>query len=76
MTRHIKSEKELTRIVWRAMGLGQHNADLKRRRGAAEEIHKAYEYAMNTLLPLHWSSVKEIKCLYPESYATIYALQE
>ena len=51
MVRHIKSEKELTRVVWRAMGLGHHNADLKRRRGAAEEIHKAYEYAMNNPPP-------------------------
>jgi hypothetical protein len=51
MARHIKSEKELTRVVWRELGLAGHNADLKRRMVAAEEVHKAYEYAMNNPPP-------------------------
>jgi hypothetical protein len=52
MARHIKSEKELTRVVWRELGLAGHNADIKRRRVAAEEVHKAYEYAMNNPPPV------------------------
>ena len=52
MTRHIKSEKELIRVVWRAMGLAQHNADLKQRNIIAKEVHKAFEYAMNNSPPV------------------------
>jgi hypothetical protein len=47
----IKTEKELLRLIWKEMGLGGHNADLKRRSGAAKEVHKAVDYMMNNTTP-------------------------
>ena len=39
----IKTEKELVRLIWKDMGLGGHNADIKKRTVIAKEVHKAVE---------------------------------
>ena len=39
----IKTEKELLRQIWKDMGLGGHNADIKKRAVIAKEVHKAVE---------------------------------
>jgi hypothetical protein len=39
----IKTEKELLRLIWKDMGLGGHNADIKKRAVIAKEVHKAVE---------------------------------
>jgi len=36
----IKTEKELLRLIWKEMGLGWHNADIKKRTVIAKEVHK------------------------------------
>ena len=41
----IKTEKELLRLIWKDMGLGGHNADIKKRAVIAKEVHKAVEMA-------------------------------
>ena len=41
----IKTEKELLRLIWKDMGLGGHNADIKKRTVIAKEVHKAVEMA-------------------------------
>ena len=46
MTRHIKSEKELVRVVWKELGLARHNANLKQRDIVSKEVHKAVKYVM------------------------------
>jgi hypothetical protein len=39
----IKTEKELLRLIWKDMGLGGHNADVKKKAVIAKEVHKAVE---------------------------------
>ncbi|HOV83188.1 MAG TPA: hypothetical protein PLQ01_11020 [Methanothrix sp.] len=47
----IKTEKELLRLIWKEMGLGGHNADIKRRVVIAKEVHKAVEFGLKDLPP-------------------------
>jgi hypothetical protein len=47
----IKTEKELLRLIWKEMGLGGHNADIKKRTLIAKEIHKAVEFGLKDLPP-------------------------
>jgi hypothetical protein len=37
--RMIKTEKELLRTIWNDIGLGGHNADIKKRMIIAKEVH-------------------------------------
>ena len=39
----IKTEKELLRLILKEIGLGGHNADIKKRTRIAKEVHKAVE---------------------------------
>ncbi len=45
----IKTEKALLRLIWKEMGLGGHNADIKERAVIAEEVHKAVEFGLKDL---------------------------
>ena len=47
----IKTEKELLRLIWKEMGLGGHNADIKRRTVIAKEVHKAVEFGLKDCPP-------------------------
>jgi len=47
----IKTEKELLRLIWKEMGLGGHNADIKKRTVIAKEVHKAVEFGLRDLPP-------------------------
>lgn len=47
----IKTEKELLRLVWKEMGLGGHNSDIKKRTVIAKEVHKAVELGLKDLPP-------------------------
>lgn len=47
----IKTEKALLRLVWKEIGLGEHNADRKRRVMAAKVVHKAVEFGLKDLPP-------------------------
>ena len=47
----IKTEKELLRLIWKEMGLGGHNADIKKRIVIAKEVHKAVEFGLRGLQP-------------------------
>lgn len=47
----IKTEKELLRLIWKEMGLGGHNVDLKRRKIIAKEVHKAVEFGLKDCPP-------------------------
>jgi hypothetical protein len=42
----IKTEKELLRLIWKEMGLGGHNSDMKKRIAIAKEVHKAVEFGL------------------------------
>ena len=46
----IKTEKELVRLIWKEMGLGGHNADIKKRYVIAKEVHKAVEIGLKDRL--------------------------
>jgi hypothetical protein len=47
----IKTEKELLRLIWKEMGLGGHNADIKKRTVIANEVHKAVEIGLKEWPP-------------------------
>jgi hypothetical protein len=47
----IKTEKELLRLIWKEMGLGGHNADIKKRNIIAKEVHKAVEIGLKDRPP-------------------------
>ena len=47
----IKTEKELLRLIWKEVGLGGHNADLKKRKIIAKEVHKAVEFGLKDCPP-------------------------
>jgi SET domain-containing protein len=47
----IKTEKELLRLIWKEMGLGGHNADIKKRTVIANEVHKAVDFGLRDLPP-------------------------
>ena len=47
----IKTEKELLRLIWKEMGLGGHNADIKKRYVIAKEVHKAVEIGLKDRPP-------------------------
>jgi hypothetical protein len=42
----VKTEKELLRQIWKEMGLGGHNSDMKKRIAIAKEVHKAIEFGL------------------------------
>ena len=47
----IKTEKELLKLIWKEMGLGGHNADMKKRIVIAKEVHKAVEFGLKDCSP-------------------------
>ena len=47
----IKTEKELLRLIWKEMGLGGHNSDMKKRIVIAKEVHKAVEFGLKDCPP-------------------------
>jgi hypothetical protein len=47
----IKTEKELLRLIWKEMGLGGHNADMKKRVIIAKEVNKAVEFGLKDCPP-------------------------
>jgi hypothetical protein len=47
----IKTEKELLRLIWKEMGLGGHNADIKKRTVIAKEVPKAVEFGLKNCPP-------------------------
>ena len=47
----IKTEKELLRLIWKEMGLGGHNSDMKKRIAIAKEVHKAVEFGLKDCPP-------------------------
>lgn len=47
----IKTEKELLKLIWKEMGLGGHNADLKKRTVIAKEVHKAVKFGLEDCPP-------------------------
>jgi hypothetical protein len=47
----IKTEKELLKLIWKEMGLGGHDADIKKRTVIAKEVHKAVEFGLRDLPP-------------------------
>jgi SET domain-containing protein len=47
----IKTEKELLRLIWKEMGLGGHNADIKKRTVIANEVHKSVDFRLRDLPP-------------------------
>ena len=47
----IKTEKQLLRLILKDMGLGGHNADIKRKAVIAKEVHKAVEFGLKDIPP-------------------------
>jgi hypothetical protein len=47
----IKTEKELLRLIWKEMGLGGHNSDMKKRIAIAKEVHQAVEFGFKDCPP-------------------------
>jgi hypothetical protein len=47
----IKTEKELLQLIWKEMGLGGHNADIKKRTVIAKEVRKAVEFGLKDCPP-------------------------
>ena len=48
----IKTEKELLRLIWKEMGLGGQNSDMKKRIAIAKEVHKAVEFGLKDCPPV------------------------
>jgi hypothetical protein len=47
----IKTEKQLLRLIWKEMGLGGHNVDIKKRAVITKEVRKAVEIGMENTPP-------------------------